>query len=163
MKTLKNMFVALMICTTLLSAKPSQAAIGVIFSPVLVTAGLVLAGGGVVATLTTSSNQGGLAQFLIGLYIVAIGLVVLEGEQEMLYAPLSPEQGKIIGLTKVELNSYNAEIDQINILTAHVDAEVATIKDATEADAANIWTSVKDTLAPETFSALVKVTAQIYK
>lgn len=169
MKTLKSLFLALTIVLTMTASRPSQAAIGAIFSPVLVTAGVVVAGGGGVlvgiglfAPCKDSGCLANLGPFILGSIIGLFGLVILDDEQAVAYTTLSSAEGKKAGLNQVELQSFNAEVDQINALAAYVDSELERMNKPTKEDSAALWSEVKDTLSPEAFSGLVKVTSQIY-
>jgi hypothetical protein len=169
MKTLKSLFIALTITLTMTASKPSQAAIGAIFSPVLVTAGIVVAAGGGglmgVALLTPCTGSGCMANlgpWILGGIIGLFGLVILDDEQTAAYTPLNIREAKKIGISPVELQNFNNEVDQINALAAYVDTELSRMNKPTKEDSAALWSEVKDTLSPEAFSALVKVTSQIY-
>lgn len=169
MKTLKSLFLALTIVLTMTASKPSQAAIGAIFSPALVTAGVVVAGsGGVVfgiGALTpcqAESCLGNLGPMMLGGLIALLGLVILDDKQTVAYTILNTADARKAGLNPIELQSFNAEVDQINALAAYVDSELERMNKPTKEDSAALWSEVKDTLSPEAFSGLVKVTSQIY-
>lgn len=159
-----------MIVATLFSSRPSQAAIGaIVAAPAVVTGGLVIAGLGAGTTLALAVTAGpndlgaGILMMFFTLPALALGLLVLDGEQGISYSPVSLKDATRLGLSAEELNSFNQEIDQVNALASYVDSEVAQMKDATEDDAAEIWKDVKNEVRPETFSALVKITKQLYK
>jgi len=169
MKALKSLFIALTITLTMTASKPSQAAIGAIFSPALVTAGLVVSGGAVgVSSLSilvpchADACLGNLGYLILGGLIGIFGLVILDDEQTVAYTTLNPVEARKAGLNSMELQSFNAEVDQINAPASYVDSEPERMNEPTKEDSAAIWTEVKDTLSPEAFSALVKVTSQIY-
>lgn len=169
MKTFKTLFLALTIVLTLTSSRPSQAAIGAIFSPVLVTAGVVVAGGGGVLVgvgmftpCEAESCLGNLGPMILGGFIALLGLVILDDEQTVAYTTLNPHDARKAGLSRIELEKFNSEVDQINALAAYVDSELERMEKPTKEDSAALWSEVKDTLSPEAFSGLVKVTSQIY-
>lgn len=177
MKTLKSLFIALTVTLTMTASKPSQAAIGAIFSPALVTAGLYIAGGSAAASATgflatevipgcSWDNECGSTTIAIGIYGILgaiLGLVILDDEQTVAYTTLSSKEAMKAGLNPFELRGFNTEIDQINALAAFVDTELERMQKPTKEDSANLWREVKDSLSPEAFSGLIKVTNQIYK
>lgn len=177
MKTLKSLFLALTITLTMTASRPSQAAIGAIFSPALVTAGVVMlkvGGVGIGASVIyivagpnkwtgSKLENAAMTAGLLGWVSAFLGLVVLDDEQTVAYSPLHLDEAKKIGLSEVELANFNAEVDQVNALAAFVDSELANMEKPTQRDSAELWLEVKDTLSPEAFSALIKITNQIYK
>lgn len=169
MKTFKSLFLALTIVLTMTASKPSQAAIGAIFSPVLVTAGVVVAGGGgaligvgLFAPCEADGCLANLGPFIVGSFIALLGLVILDDKQTVAYTTLNTADARKAGLNPIELQSFNAEVDQINALAAYVDSELERMNKPTKEDSAALWSEIKDTLSPEAFSGLVKVTSQIY-
>lgn len=177
MKSFKTLFFALTLMTTLFASRPSQAAIGAIFSPALVTAGVVMlkvGGVGIGASVVyivagpnkwtgSKVEEAAMTAGLLGWLSAILGLVILDDKQTMAYAPLYAEEAKKIGLSQAELQNFNAEVDQINALAAFVDSELERMEKPTQEDSAHLWLEVKDSLSPEAFSALIKVTSQIYK
>lgn len=171
MKTLKSLFLALTITLTMTVSRPSQAAIGAIFSPALVTAGLYIAGAGVGVTgIAFVLGAGGddrtqldaLGVGILGILGAVLGLVILDDTQTVAFSPLARSEARNLKLTELEYNSFNAEVDQINALAAFVDSELERMSKPTKEDSAALWSEVKDALSPEAFTALVKVTSQIY-
>ena len=172
MKILKALFLSLMIMTITLHSRPSQAAVGALAAaPAAVTAGLYIIGtGGAIGAagliVETAQDAGGWAAFffviLIALPVAALGLIVLEGEQSMNFAPLDAQAAKTLGVTSSELSAYNTELDQLNALAEYVDMEVIKDGEPTANKAAAIWNDVKDAVSPQAFSALVKVNSQLY-
>lgn len=63
---------------------------------------------------------------------------------------------------KSELELFNQEIDQVNAVVEHVSLELSEMENPTKEDSTRIWKDMKDALSPEAFSALQKVTAQLY-
>lgn len=166
MKHVRSFIFILMAFITLMSSKPSQAAVGaMVGSPVVVTAGILVAGGGVTAAvvdLTTPGQWTGIFALFVGLPLLLLGVLILDGEQSLSFAPLSAEDAKKLGVTSSERKSFNAEIDQINALASHVDAELTEMKSEDPAVAGALWTEVKEMITPESFSALVKVSKNLH-
>ncbi len=94
---------------------------------------------------------------------ILAGFVILDGEQELTYKELSQEQSNKLNMTELERLSFNAEIDQVNATVSFVANELAEMEDPRSEDSIRIWKDVKDLLSPEAFSALIKVTGQLYK
>jgi hypothetical protein len=175
-KLLRTMLLSLMTITMLISSRPSHALIGAAFAntPVVI-GGLVIAGAGAgvygaAYYVTTQSNDHRAIKIILMMLatvvsaaIVAVGVVVLEDGNSISYVSLSPADAHKIGLSQSELQSYINDLEEINALTTHVSSELASISNPTIEESAAVWTSVKEAVSADTFSALVKVTAQLYK
>lgn len=122
MKLFKSTFVVLLTVVTLLSSRPSQAAVGAAFSAsAVVITGLVVAGGGAFISVDTLGDRGnlrGLVTIFIGLPLMLLGLIVLDEEQVVSFAPLTNAESRELGLSLQEVKIYNSEIDQANALLA---------------------------------------------
>lgn len=163
-KFLRSMMFALLTVVTLTASKPSHAIVGLVAAPGLVTAGAVMGVAGMVVTQAGAEGGfDGIGAILFGGVLTVVGIVVLDGEQGLAYGEVSPEQAHELGLTNKELLSFNAEIDQVNAIASHIDSELGAMKNPTVEDSAALWQSLKAAIAPETFSALQKVTVQLYK
>lgn len=173
MKSLKTLLVVFSLFCMTLHSRPSQAAVGaLVASPAVVVAGLYVAGTGAVVTgvvtvMDIQGEGGGLFAFLTLMFvtgpIMLLGLLVLDDEQALEFAPMEPAQGRKLGLSSDELLAYNNEIDQINALAAFVDAEVSKDEKPSREYAAELWTDVKSELSPAAFSGLLKVNNQFIK
>lgn len=163
MKSLRAFIFAIVAVCTLTATTPSKAAIGLGFaSPVTIITGAVIAGGGVIAVGASDKAPdlgSGLLMFFGGISAAILGLLVLDGEEGQLVAfgPLSMKDAQSLKISKLEVQAFNRELDQINALASYVDHEVAQIKEPTSQDAANVWNDVKSEVSPEAFRALVKV------
>lgn len=145
-----------------LSARPSHAIMGAVAaSPGAFLAGLLMSGfgfGGAAGYEAESERPKKLAFAFAGL----LGIVILDESSSITYGPLSSSEAQKLGLSTVELSSYNGNIDQINALAEHVNALVVENKLSTEESAA-LWGSVKDSIPSEAFSGMLKVTAQVIR
>lgn len=170
--------IALMITMTVtLHSKPTQAGIGaIVAAPVVVTSGLVIAGAGVgvfaldigtalVLSVVNPNAQypGGIFSFVFGIPLLGLGLIVLDEGATFQYGPIETKAGKKIGLSVTEIMSFNSEVDQINALASDVDQELKAMGSNKSEDAAALWLEARENISPEAFSALVKVTAELYK
>lgn len=172
MKTLRVFFAVLLTVVTLTHSKPSQAAVGALVAVSAVsTAGLVIAGGGGALTtvgffgepLGLCHNDGCLAMLapiILGAIAMGIGLVVLDGEQQIVFQEVDSSAAKKLGLTEEERQSFNTELDEANMLLSDVNAQVAELRNPTSRDSARIWNVMKDLVSPATFSAMVKIAGQ---
>lgn len=169
MKKLKALIAALLTVATLSHSKPTQAAVGAIVSTPVLIAGLVIAGGTGVLTIAQVSScrrngdSSGLCEgltLLFGLPIIAIGLILLDGEQGVAFKELSPTQAANLGVSDSDLAVYNSEIDQANMLMNDVKEELAQKKNASEKDSIAAWNALKDSVSPETFATMQKIVSQ---
>lgn len=173
MKSIRFVFAIVFALTLTLRPVKSEAAIGaIVAAPAAVTVGLCIAGTGVgiaVADIAIGLLSDPEIHYPTGIFtaifavpLLGLGLIVLEEKQGAVYsaiAPWSVEGAEKLGLTPSEIDSFNSEIDQVNALAAHVDSEMAARGSKDPQVASQIWLEVKDAVAPETFSAMVKVTA----
>ncbi len=94
---------------------------------------------------------------------LAVGMIILDSEQEFSYSGISAADGAKLALTPDEIVSFNNEIDEVNFLVSYVSSEAAKMEKPTSEEVVVIWNGVKDAISPEAFSAMQKVTAQLYK
>lgn len=166
MKQLRLFLAALLTVTTLSASKPSQAAVGAFVAAPLLIAGVVVAGGGVVTYAIGSKDcddQYGLCKGLWQLFmapVVLIGLVMLDGEQQVAFNELSSAQASKLGISEADLAIYNSEVDQVNMLAADVKSELSQLKKPTLKDSAAAWSNVKDLVSPETYAVMIKIAEQ---
>lgn len=173
MKTLKTLLVIFCLVCMTLHSRPSQAAVGAIAAaPAAVTAGLYIVGAGGAAfagglIIDAKENAGGWAAFFFTLFVAiplgVLGLVVLEDEQALEFAPIEVSQAKGLGISESEILAFNSEIDQINALAAFVDSEVSKEEKPTKEHAAQLWEEVRGEISPAAFDGLVKVNGQLFK
>ena len=161
---MKNLFVAILITCSILVPKPAKAFIvpgGYAVGLALAQVGMVSLG---VVVFGQALTRPGIpkAPWWMLIPIVA-GFVILDGEQEFSYVPLSEEDAEKLKIGQEELENFNQEIDQVNAVVEHVSVQLSEMENPTKEDSINIWKDVKDSLSPEAFSALQKVTAQLYK
>lgn len=161
---MKNLVVAILITCSILVPKPAKAFIvpgGYAVGLALAQVGMVSLG---VVVFGQALTRPGIpkAPWWMLIPIVA-GFVILDGEQEVSYVPLSEEDAEKLKIGQEELENFNQEIDQVNAVVEHVSVQLSEMENPTKEDSINIWKDVKDSLSPEAFSALQKVTAQLYK
>lgn len=174
MKLMKSFLFSIVALCILFNTTQAKAGIGAMFAaPVVVTAGLVVAGTGgagigvsTIGMLTTG-DAGGVLSFM-GLSLISgivglFGLVVLDGEQGMSYAEISEKDGLKIGLTLEEIELYNLEIDQVNAIASYVDSKMADIKNPKVEDSKAVWEYVSHSVSPETFKAMQTITTKMFE
>lgn len=168
MNKLRIFIAILLTVVTLTHSKPSQAAVGAVVSTPVLIAGLAIAGTGVIGTAIYAAKCSpgeyqGLCQLIfimVGVPVIALGLVVLDGEQEVGFREISDSEAKELGITSEELRSFNDEIDQANMLINEVRSELSQIKDATAEDSRAAWNELKDLVSPATYAAMQKIASQ---
>lgn len=169
MKSFRSVLFILIAICTLTASTPSKAAIGLATgSPITIIAGVVVAAGGAVTTLSAEKAPDlitGLLMYVGGIGAMIAGAIVLDGEEGQIleFSAINSIEAKRLGLSVIEAASFNAEIDQVNALASFVDSEVALLSDAKAEDAAKVWNDVKNEVKPETFSALVKISKNILR
>ncbi len=167
MKSLRVLIALLLTVATLTHSKPSQAAVGAAVSTPVLIVGIVIAGGAGVVTLSTlhscrgdsSGLCAGLTVLLLG-PLVLLGLVILDGEQQVEFRELSKAEAAKLEVSASELSVYNSEVDQANMLVADVKAELSKIEKPSAEDSASAWSKVKDLVSPATFSVMQKIVSQ---
>lgn len=71
---------------------------------------------------------------------------------------MSIETAKNFGITKIEMDSYNRELDQLNEMMTEVSHELEVMKGATLEDAVSLWLGLKGAVSAATLKALHKIT-----
>jgi hypothetical protein len=92
--------------------------------------------------------------------VVAIGLVMLDGEQQVEFRELSKAEANKLGVTATDLEIYNSEVDQANMLMADVKAELSKIEKPSVEDSGVAWSGVKDLVSPATYATMQKIVSQ---
>lgn len=167
MKSLRVFLAVLLTVVTLTQSKPSQAAVGAAVSTPVLVVGIVIAGGGTVMTLSTLNECRGQSTglctgltLIVMTPIILLGLVILDGEQQVEFRELSKAEAAKLEVSSAELSVYNSEVDQANMLVADVKAELSKIAKPSAEDSASAWSKVKDLVSPATFSVMQKIVSQ---
>lgn len=158
MKRLLSGFCALLITLSVATySAPSKAAVGI----TQLNAGVVLGGLAMTTAGVLIRKTPGFVG-LLGYLGAIIGLVVLDGEQgqEVEFSALSLEEAKSLEITVAEMESFNAEIDQVNILFSEVALQLEGIEKPTTTDAKAAWDGLEGLVAQETFSAMKKISVK---
>ncbi len=158
-------------------SQPSQALVaGLAGATPIAMAGLYVASGSFVGSIAISQincalgpkyacNSSATRQSKIrhqvikwGANIAAIGIVVLESEQSVQFTHLSESQGEALHLSVQERESFNTELDQVNMMFAQVSQTLG--QDGNVEQAASLWNELSGTVSTDTFSAMTKISAQ---
>lgn len=179
-RILRSLILTTLTVFMLLNSQPSKAAVGFVFGGAgLVTAGLYAMGGGAasatlggVACLTgidrTGSSTGpGCAASLYavigGILAGAFGLLILEEESVIQFSPLDIPSAKRLKVSKSEREAFNREVDEVNALASYVDRRLQVSEDPKVEDAKEIWEEVRGSISEDAFSALIKISSQLYR
>jgi hypothetical protein len=166
MHKLKAFFAILLTVVTLTHSQPSKAAVGAMAAASgVATAGLILTATGAISIPILCNVKGGDWGVMVLLMIasvasVGIGVIVLDGEQQLLFNQVNPKDTAKLGLTSEEVQSFNEELDQANMLLSDVTLELTKMNKPSSQDSAKLWNEMKDLVSPATFSAMQKIASQ---
>jgi hypothetical protein len=169
MKNIRILFAVLLTVVTLTHSKPSQAAVSIFTGGATAIVGLKVIGVGVVGGLTGMAVVGAncdgeclepIIPFILGTLVVALGVVILDGEQQIEFQELNAKKASLLGVTKAERESFNSELDQVNMLLKEVAENMTSLEEPTAQDSVAAWNGVKDLVSPLTFSAMTKIASQ---
>ena len=154
MKTLKAIVFALLI--TIVPVQQSKAAIG-LFGGAGSRAIPTLFGGvvGTAAGFLDSWNNG---TSLLTYILVYGGLILLEDEGQIAFSKINEAQAKKLGITKAQMDIFNAELDEVNVIVLEVASELnpqSSIEDSKRA-----WANYTDMLSPETVKTMKAIISQ---
>ena len=171
MKKIRVLLAVMLTILSLTHSHPSQAVAGLVSGGGAIV-GLKLIGygaSGVVGTMVVGTilreSGGDIETTLTGLWLVSaaatlVGIVILEGENQIAFQPINEESKSKLGLTEKERLSFNEEIDQANMLLREVNQDLEKLEKPSEQDLVKAWNQVKDLVNPLTFSAMVKIASQ---
>ena len=153
---IRNIVSTLILSTILLigSSQPAKAGLGLAtLGGVPLILGGVLAGAGVVGVIGSGERSGRLETILISL-----GLIILNEETNTVeMTSLSEQAAREIGVSEVERESYNRELNRVNGILEEVTVELPSLSNS------EVISRVQGELSAETFSALTKIFAATLK
>jgi hypothetical protein len=92
----------------------------------------------------------------LGYIALVAGLILLDNEANKVdFKEISEEDSILKGLTQVEMQSYNNEIEEVNIVFSEVASQIN--KETTKLEIQELWETHSEFLSPEAFSALKKI------
>ncbi len=170
MKNIRIFFAVLLTVVTLSHSKPSQAAVSIFTGGATAILGLKVIAVGVVggyataaiaqSTCTSGDCFNGILGVLLGGAVIAVGVVILDGEQAVEFQELDKKKATLLGVSESERESFNSELDQVNMLLEEVTEKMTSLESPTAQDSADAWNNVKDLVSPLTFSAMQKIASQ---
>ena len=115
--------------------------------------GLAITGAGTISTMIWPADNCDKGSCFMGLVAgITLGLVFLEVNGDIQFSEVDPLIGKELGLSASEINIYNMELDEVNLLTQEVLSGIKSYM--TSQDAANLWLELKEFVSPETFAVM---------
>ncbi len=149
---LKSLVLAILI--TFSFSRPSHAFLGAAHMNVAVMA----LGGAVFVAGSLSDMANDPSSKMQSLALRIAGLVFLDGKegQEINFSALPSAQAQKLGLTDVELENFNSEVDQVNFLVSEVNSQAKNTKEANA-----LWSDMQGQVSAETFSAMQKIARQL--
>ena len=174
--TLKRTVSALMITTVLATGfvpRTSSAAIGGILSifggagiPVLVVGGVTTVGSIAMTAIGVAEmnhdhegRMDGLGAVVFGVTGVLLGLVILDSsdQQGVGFAAIDAKTAENYGVSSVEMQAYNSELDEVNAVRDEVTAKLLQSKNPTMEQSQATWSELKVSISPEAFSVVEKI------
>ncbi len=165
-----SLTLSLTAASTLVVPRTSQAIVGICsWNPVLIGAGLGVAsgamlGGAAVGAITSKMSPES-SKFLQTLYLAIggtigmIGMIVLEDKSTALeFKEIDQLMQKKLNLTDEEVQLFNREIDQINLMSYQVAYELGQNPKQTLEVAKDAWNKYSSIVSPTTFKTLGKIT-----
>ncbi len=162
MNLFKSALIVLVAVTMLSAAKPAKASLGTASAnPYLVVSGLAMTALGFHDAVAPYHRK--FTSKSYGVFLMFFGLLQLENEDGISFRQVTQDQAAKVGLTFEETKSYNSEIEQVNALAAHVEGELEKLETPSANDSVELWENVKSAVAPETFSAMQKISVKSIK
>ena len=87
-----------------------------------------------------------------------IGLIVLDGEQKVQFSELSSREANELQISKADLNNYNNNIEEINMIFSEVAASLG--DNTTREDAEVLWEEASKYLPKGVFKTMQKIGSQ---
>lgn len=120
-----------------------------------------VAGAGSVATGITLTAIFGNAYAFLALSVLGattgiIGIVVLdEKSAELKFSALDPEKAKMLGISEKDLQIFNSEIEELNVVKEDIESRMT--KKTTEKEVIELWKVGQEYLAPETLQVAARI------
>ncbi len=163
--------ILLMICLFTISLTPkSEAGIGILIKSrstrvvggvISATSGATIAGA-TVFNIIFGNSYVAIAFAALGVVGVAVGLVVLdEKNADLKFKRLSLEAVKRLGIKEKELEIYNSEVDELNVIKEVIESQVS--DHVGQNEVTNLWNQYKETLSPETMNVASKIALSLFQ
>lgn len=95
--------------------------------------------------------------FLFGLFTIPFTVIMLDDDSGVEFTALSEEMAAGLNLTAEERESFNGELDMVNIIFEEVALKTEEIADPTVEDTQFLWEQYREAVSPATFNALEKI------
>lgn len=83
------------------------------------------------------------------------GLILLDNEG---LAEFGPIHGSLEGVTAQEIEVYNSEVAEVNLITEEVVAQID--RDMTVSEVKELWKTYESSLSPETFKVMTRIVGE---
>jgi hypothetical protein len=158
MKKMKMSMIAAALVLSTITVNPAHALIGaVIFDAPMVLAGLALSLFPLTCSLThcgpTASNP--VAQAALG--GAGIALLGDDGARELLFSPISADDAQKLDISSQQMSAYNSELDELNLASRAVDADLSKNPSPTAQDSQAAWAQYASQISPDALAAAQKV------
>lgn len=160
MKMIKTLVLASLM--TIVPVRQSNAAVSAVLAiagtggaGAVALAGLGSVGVGFLATMNSSSCDGGgcLVGFLLG---ATVGAILLDNETgKFEFKKLDLDNAKSLGLNAREMEIYNSEIEEVNLVFEEVSSQLSNESTIEESEA--LWSEYQDYLSSESFEVMKKL------
>lgn len=119
--------------------------------------GLATTAVGFLGTVSDDNCDGGacLVYFVLGAFI---GIVLLDDKSALEFKNVTLDNVKKLGLKKSDIDIYNSELEEVNMLFNEVTSELT--KDSTPQEAKRLWNQYSDLVSSETFSVMQALASQ---
>lgn len=161
-KMLKTLMLTLIITTSAIPAK-SSAGVGLLTGNVP----LAIVGGGLtgISSAATFMDLDGFDESPVWFLSSLLGLLILDGEHgaELEFSNINSNDITGTGHTSEDIEIYNSELDQINLIFEQVEHDLSRIDDPTMEDSRLAWESYRMSVSPESYSVMQSIMASILK
>lgn len=167
----KALAIILMISLFMISVTPkAEAGIGILIKSrsTRVVGGVISATSGATVVGAAAFNiifgnsYVAIAFAALGVVGVAVGLVVLdEKNADLKFKPLSSEAVRRLGIKERELEIYNSEVDELNVIKEVIESQVS--DQVGQKQVTELWNQYKDTLSPETMTVASKIALSLFE
>ncbi len=163
--------ILLVICLFFVSTTPrSEAAVGfliksrstrVVGGAISATSGATIIGAAAFNIIFGNSYVA-IAFAALGVVGVAVGLVVLdEKNADLKFKSLSIASAQRIGINEAELEIYNSEVEELNIVKEVIESQVT--DNVGQIRVTELWNQYKENLSPETMKVASKIALTLFQ
>ena len=155
---------------SLVAPRTSHATVGIVTAlfggagvPVMVVGGALGAVGVILLECPTSDWQGVFVDTLGGLGLAFAGLVVLDEKdhQGVSFSALDEMSAVSLGVSRLEMQAYNNELDEVNAIRDEVTARLLESGKPTFEMSQAAWSELKAEVSPEAFGVVQKISGRM--